>query len=225
MKYVYWDACICSGVLIIGGVVCLILFLAVVPYQHMKFHVLDASLTKFYLTNDDILHYNLAVNISVRNSNKIARISYHSIRSNASCYGKDLASVPLPSFLQGTKNTTLLHPVFQGQTLLKLRDSHLRDFNHDQRDGSYSIYVYLDVKTQLKNAGGGKGEEIGFRVICGLFRLHLLGSSSSNNQTGTGGLYKTKRCKVQTDEHFNAIMLFISLFFILFVAPCICIFF
>ncbi|RZC47657.1 hypothetical protein C5167_040602, partial [Papaver somniferum] len=145
----------------------------------MKFHVLEASLTEFYLTNDDILHYNLAVNISVRNSNKIARISYRSIRSNTSCYGKDLASVSLPSFLQGTKNTTLLHPVFQGQTLLKPRGSHLRDFNHDQRDGSYSIYVYLHVKTQLKHAGGGKGDKI-----------------------GTGGLYKTKRCKVHTDEDY-----------------------
>ncbi|KAI3909197.1 hypothetical protein MKX01_034941 [Papaver californicum] len=167
----------------------------------MKFHVNDASLAKFYLTNDDILHYNLAINISVRNGNKIERISYQGIRTEIFCYGKVLDLVPSPSFRQGTKNTTLLHPVFQGQTSLKLRGSRLKDFNNDQRDGSYSIYIYLYLTTQLKHAGGGKSSKSDFIVKCGLFRLHLLGSSSSSdNQTGIGGLFKTKRCKVYADR-------------------------
>ncbi|KAI3893335.1 hypothetical protein MKW92_017776 [Papaver armeniacum] len=170
----------------------------------MKFHVNDASLAKFYLTNDDILHYNLSINISVRNSNKIERISYQGIRSEIFCYGKNLALVPLPSFRQGTKNTTLLHPVFQGQTSLKLRGSHLKDFNIDQRDGSYSIYVYLYLTTQLKHAGGGKSGKSDFIVKCGLFKFRLLGSSSSSssseNQTGIGGVFKTRRCKLYADR-------------------------
>ncbi|KAI3854135.1 hypothetical protein MKX03_022148 [Papaver bracteatum] len=167
----------------------------------MKFHVIDASLTEFYLTNDDILHYKLAVNISVRNSNKMERISYHHIHSYPYCYGRYLHGVPLSSFRHGTKNTTFLYPVFQGQTKLKLlRGSQLRDFNYDQRDGNYSIYVYLYLTTQLKHAVGGKSGNRDYIVKCGSFRLHLLGSSSysssSNNQTGTSGLFKTKRCKV-----------------------------
>ncbi|XP_026460783.1 putative syntaxin-24 [Papaver somniferum] len=168
----------------------------------MKFHVIDASLTEFYLTNDDILHYNLAINISVRNSNKIERISYDNFRSEIYSYGEYLGSVSLPSFWQNTKNTTLLHPVFQGQTLVKLRGSRLRDFNYDQRDGNYSISVYLYVETELKHAGGGKSGFNGMEVECGLFRLHLLGSSSSSssNQTGIGSLFKTKRCKVYYDN-------------------------
>ncbi|XP_026439110.1 NDR1/HIN1-like protein 10 [Papaver somniferum] len=185
------------GLLILmGGIVCIVVFLEVLPYDNMKFHVIDASLSEFYLTNDDILHYNVAVNISVRNSNKVERISYRAIRSNPSCYGKDLASISLPSFWQGTKNTTLLHFVFQGQTSVKLRGSHLRDFNYDRRDGIYSIYVYLYLITRLKYAGGGKSGGRDTVVKCGSFRLHLLGSSSSNNQTGFGGLFHTKRCDV-----------------------------
>ncbi|MCL7026075.1 hypothetical protein MKW94_030374 [Papaver nudicaule] len=153
----------------------------------MKFHINDASLTEFYLTNDDILHYNLAVNISVRNINKIERDSYDKISSKTYCYGKDLALVSLPSFWQDTESTTLLHPVFQGQTSFKLRGSRLRDFNKDQRDGNYSIHLALRLRIQIKHAGGG---------------LHLLGSSSSspNNQTGTGGLFQTKRCKLSFYE-------------------------
>ncbi|KAI3886439.1 hypothetical protein MKX03_036726 [Papaver bracteatum] len=178
-----------------GGIASLLTFLCQVPYDNIKFHVIDASLTKFYLTNDDILHYNLAVNISVRNGNKLERISYPRIHSNPSCYGKDLPWVPLPSFRQGTKNTTMLYSVFQGQTSFKLRGSNLKDINDDQRDGSYSISLYLYITTQLKFAGGGKSVLRDFVVNCGLFRLHLLGSSSSNNQTGIGGLFKTKRCE------------------------------
>ncbi|KAI3975811.1 hypothetical protein MKX01_001027, partial [Papaver californicum] len=136
----------------------------------MKFHLIDASLTNFYLTNDDILHYNLALNISVRNSNKIERITYHDIISSTSCYGENLGSVSLPSFRQGTKNTTLLQPVFQGQKLVKLRGSHLEDFNNDQRDGSYSVSVYLYLTTKLKHAGGGESSYYAsFGVKCGLF--------------------------------------------------------
>ncbi|KAI3963022.1 hypothetical protein MKW98_028962 [Papaver atlanticum] len=179
----------------VGGVACLTIFIDFVPYQHMKFYVNDASLTEFYLTNDDVLHYNLAVNISVRNSNKMERISYSSIRSKTSCYGKYLALVPLLSFRQGTKSTAFLHPVLQGQTLLKLRGSYLKDFNHDQMDGSYTINVDLYLRTQLKHAGGGKGPKIDYRVKCGLFRVQLFGSPSSNNPEQIGGSFKTKRCE------------------------------
>ncbi|KAI3994650.1 hypothetical protein MKX01_027540 [Papaver californicum] len=171
--------------ILMGGIVCLAIFLEFLPYENMKFHITDASLTEFYVSNDDILHYNLAVNISVRNSNRIDRISYYGIRSNPFCYGKNLASVSLPSFRQGTKITTLLRPVYQGQmAAVKLRGSRLRDFNYDQRGGSYGISVYLYLITQLKYAGGGKSGRRDIVVKCGLFRLHLLGFSSSNNQTG-----------------------------------------
>ncbi|MCL7050706.1 hypothetical protein MKW94_027172 [Papaver nudicaule] len=182
-----------------GAIVCVIVLLDVIPFKNMKFYVNDASLTQFYLTNDDILHYNLAVNISVRNSNKMERVSYTDIRSEINCYGKDLPSVSLPSFSQGTKNTTILHhPVFHGQTSLKLRGSHLEDFNNDQRNGSYSISVYLYFTTQLTFAGGGKGIQSHYIAHCALSRLHLLNSSSTslNSQTRIGGLFTTKRCKV-----------------------------
>ncbi|XP_026439100.1 NDR1/HIN1-like protein 10 [Papaver somniferum] len=194
--------CACFLVMFVGAV-CLVVFLNVVPAKKMKFHVIDASLTEFYLTNEDILHYNLAVNISVRNSNKITQILYDNIRSKPSCYGNDLGFVSLPSFRQGTKNTTLLYPVFQGQTAIKLRGSHLRDFNNDQRDGSYSIYVHIYFSLQLKHAGGGRSIETDIRVKCGLLRLNLLDSSSSSSDkqsSETGNLFNTKRCKVYGTE-------------------------
>ncbi|KAI3909198.1 hypothetical protein MKX01_034942 [Papaver californicum] len=190
--------CGCSCLLIIiGGIVCLIVFLNILPFKAIKYHVIDASLTEFYLTNDEILHYNLKLNMSIRNSNKMERMFYHDIRSNPSCYGKDLASVSLPFFWQGTRNTTLLHPVFQGRTLFKPQGSHLRDFNNDQRDGNYKMDVNLYLTVQVKHAGGDKGVKLPFTVKCGLMGLQVLGSSSSNNQTRIGGLFNTTRCKAE----------------------------
>ncbi|MCL7038882.1 hypothetical protein MKW94_028008 [Papaver nudicaule] len=190
-------SCFLTTVIFIGGVVCLIVFLGVLPYKNIKFHVLDASLTQFYLTNDDILHYHLALNFSLRNSNKKTSISYYYIGSSTYCYGKDLAVVSLTPFRQGSKNTTVLAPVFQGQAPLKLRGSDLRDFNNDQRDGSYSIHVQLYLTSKLKYAGGGRGSNIGIIAKCGLLRIPLLGSSF-DNQTASGGIFNTKKCKVST---------------------------
>ncbi|XP_026460790.1 NDR1/HIN1-like protein 10 [Papaver somniferum] len=166
----------------------------------MKFHVTDASLKEFYVTNDDILHYKFAVNISVRNSNKLERISYRNIRIYPYCYGNYLPWVSLTAFWQGTKNTTLLPLVlFQGQSPVKLRGSNLKNFNNDQRDGSYNIYVVMYLTTQLKHAGGAKSGKRDFIVQCELFQLHLL-DSSANNQTGNGGLFRTKKCNVYNDN-------------------------
>ncbi|KAI3854125.1 hypothetical protein MKX03_022138 [Papaver bracteatum] len=196
-RFGLYSGCSCL-LIIIGGVLCLIVFLNILPFKAIKFHIIDASLTEFYVTNDDVLHYNLAVSISVRNSNKMDRMSYHGIRVNPSCYGRDLASISLPSFRQGSKNTTLLHPVFQGQTLFKLRGSHLRDFNNDQRVGTYQMDVNLYLTLQVKHAAGDKGVKLPLTVNCGLMGLHVLSSSSSsssNNQTRNGGLFKPTRCK------------------------------
>ncbi|KAI3987331.1 hypothetical protein MKX01_003081 [Papaver californicum] len=178
-------SCLLTTIIFIGGVACLIVFLGVLPYKNMKFHVIDASLTKFYLTNDDILHYNLALNISLRNSNKKTSISYYYIGSTTYCYNKDLALVSLTPFRQGSKNTTVLSPVFQGQASLKLRGM------------EYSIYVELYLTSKLTYAGGGRGSNVGIISKCGLLRLPLLGPSS-NNQTVIGGIFNTNRCKVYT---------------------------
>ncbi|MCL7023040.1 hypothetical protein MKW94_003189 [Papaver nudicaule] len=159
----------------------------------MKFHVMDALLTQFYLTSDDILQYNLALNIFVRNSDKMTGISYSYIDAAAYCYGKNVALVPLMPFQQDSKNTTLLRPVFRGQTSFKLLGSDLVQFSNDQRDGRYPIYIKLHLKSKLLY-GGERSSSTDGTVNCGWLRLPLLGSSSDNNQTVIG--FKTERCRV-----------------------------
>ncbi|KAI3887591.1 hypothetical protein MKW92_020279 [Papaver armeniacum] len=158
----------------------------------MKFHVADASLTRFNLTSDGILHYDLTFNITVRNSNKKIGIWYEQLESTTSCYGKDLGLVSLTPFRQGPKNTTLLRPVLQGITSLSLQGSNLRDFNNDQTDGSYSIFLNFNVIARLKYPGVGGSRPWYYKVKCGLVRLPLLLVNSSTH----AGLFNTRRCKV-----------------------------
>ncbi|MCL7023041.1 hypothetical protein MKW94_003190 [Papaver nudicaule] len=175
------------------------------PYKNIKFHVIDASLTQFYVTSDHILHYDLAVNISLTNRDKKTSVLYSYIDSKSDCYGKDLALVELVPFQQGSMNTTLLRPVFRGQSLFKLRGSDLRRFTNDQRNGSFRIRIELNLKTKLLYAGGGSSGTRDGTVFCGFLRLPLLGNSSSsynNNQTVTG--FKTKRCLVVVDGLFTS---------------------
>ncbi|KAI3984956.1 hypothetical protein MKX01_004724 [Papaver californicum] len=146
-------SCLLTTVIFIGGFVCLIVFLGVLPYKNMK------------------------------NSNKKTSISYYYIGSTTYCY--DLVSVSLTPFPQGSKNTTVLSPVFKGQASLKLRGSDLKDFSNGQRDGSYSIYVELYLTSKLTYAGGGRSSS-----------TSIVGPS--NNQTVTGGIFNTKSCKTST---------------------------
>ncbi|MCL7035814.1 hypothetical protein MKW94_001751 [Papaver nudicaule] len=180
----------------IVALICVVIFLSVIPLKNIKFHVTEASLTQFDITSGtDTLHYSLAVNISVRNSNKNMGIWYDRMESGTTCYGKDIGLVSLAPFRQGHKNTTLLHVVFHGNTSLRLQGSDLMDFNNDQRNESYSIFINLHGLLRLKWPGGGRSRRYHYKARCGLLRLPLI-NSSSTSQTVIASLHLNKTCKV-----------------------------
>ncbi|MCI32639.1 protein YLS9-like, partial [Trifolium medium] len=61
------------------------IFLLVITYSpsDIKFHVTDASLTKFNLTNNNTLDYKLEANITSRNPNKNVIVYYREITAIA----------------------------------------------------------------------------------------------------------------------------------------------
>ncbi|KAF3790851.1 hypothetical protein EJ110_NYTH15797 [Nymphaea thermarum] len=74
-----------------------------------------ALLKKFSITNKNILNFNLALDVRVRNPNKKIGIYYESLEAVAFYRGEKLGSVSVPSFYQDPENTTYGHPVFRGQ--------------------------------------------------------------------------------------------------------------
>ncbi|XP_031492145.1 NDR1/HIN1-like protein 10 [Nymphaea colorata] len=65
-----------------------------------------ASLTKFSITNKNILNFNLALDVRVRSPNKKIGIYYESLEAVAFHRGERLGSVSVRSFYQELENTT-----------------------------------------------------------------------------------------------------------------------
>ncbi|CAN4109464.1 unnamed protein product [Withania somnifera] len=78
--------CLCScifqiifTILIILGVIALVRWLVLRPNK-VKFYVTDVTLTQFdWSTTNNILHYDLAFNMTIRNPNKRIGVYYDSI--------------------------------------------------------------------------------------------------------------------------------------------------
>ncbi|XP_021818378.1 NDR1/HIN1-like protein 3 [Prunus avium] len=92
---------------------CIVISLYIHPFIPNS-AITRASLTEFSVTNNTTLHYNLALNISLRNRNKYYRTYYDNIELTASYKNQAFGTVNLNSFYQGVKNTTVLTLSFKG---------------------------------------------------------------------------------------------------------------
>ncbi|KAI3975241.1 hypothetical protein MKX01_039277 [Papaver californicum] len=109
-----------------------------------------------------MLHYNLAVDLNLRNPNSKIGDYYDQIEARAFYDGRRFSSVTLTPFYQGHKNTTILRPVFKGQRLLP----NVQDvYNKDMTDGKFNIEVKLYLKMRFK-AGVVETFKVKPRVKC-----------------------------------------------------------
>lgn len=75
----------------------------------VKFRIDDTKLTRFDLDiGNNNLHYNLSLSFSIRNSNRLIGIHYDRFQAMVYYSDKRLASVFVPPFYQGHKNTTVV---------------------------------------------------------------------------------------------------------------------
>ncbi|MCL7024426.1 hypothetical protein MKW94_030898 [Papaver nudicaule] len=150
------------SILIALGIAVLIVWLILRPINHLNFHVQDATLTQFNVTENNMLHYNLAVALNLRNPNTKIGVYYDQIEARAFYDGQRFDSVMLTPFYQGHKNTTILRPVFSGQRLLPNVQG---EFNKDKSDGKFNIQVKLYLHMRFK-AGVVKTTKFKPRVKC-----------------------------------------------------------
>ncbi|XP_021289302.1 NDR1/HIN1-like protein 10 [Herrania umbratica] len=139
---------IITAVVVIGLAV--LIFWLIFRPNKVKFHVTDASLTEFNLTTNNTLHYNLAVNITVRNPNKRIGIYYDRIEARAYYEDQRFDTLNLTPFYQGHKNTSFLNPVFRGEHLVMLGADETSKFNEEKTSGIYSIDVKLYLRIRFK---------------------------------------------------------------------------
>ena len=179
--------CLISFLLQLIGLVAVtvaLVFLIFHPSK-VKIHVTDASLTLFNFTTT--LNYNLALNITIRNPNKMIGIYYDSIEASAFFGDRWFGSVSLRPFYQGHKNTTILSPVFEGQQLVSLGASDLSVFNSEKSAGVYDINVKLNLRIRFKLGNKIKSWRIKPEIKCDL-KVPLI----SNGKSGAGTFEATK---------------------------------
>ncbi|VVB02272.1 unnamed protein product [Arabis nemorensis] len=176
------------ALIVILGLAALIFWLIVRP-QTIKFHVTEASLTRFEHTSpDNILRYNLALTVPVRNPNKRIGVYYDRIEAHAYYDGKRFSSTTLTPFYQGHKNTTVLRPTFQGQNLVIFDAGESRTYNAERIAGVYDIEIKFRLRVRFK-LGDLKSRRIRPKVNCDDLRLSL---STLNGNTTSSTIFPLK---------------------------------
>lgn len=135
--------------------------------NRVNFHANQASLTQFNFTGNGTLHYNLALNITVRNPNKRIGVYYDRIEARASYHDARFDAVTLTPFYQGHKNTSYLRPAFDGQNLVLLGSKGKTEYNKERDSGVYNIDVDLYLRVRFK-LGWFKTSRFKPEVKCGL---------------------------------------------------------
>lgn len=136
------------AIVVVVGLAVLILWLVFRPNK-LKFDVTGAELTQFNVTGNQ-LHYNLALNLTVRNPNKRIGVYYDVIEASSFYKDQRLNTQWLPPFYQGHKTTTVLSPDFAGQPVVLLAGEKLAEFNAEKLAGAFDVDVKLRLQLRLK---------------------------------------------------------------------------
>ncbi|XP_068308720.1 NDR1/HIN1-like protein 10 [Pyrus communis] len=138
----------------LGSLFSLLIFWLIFLPKEPKFFVTNSTLTQFDFTNaTNTLHYNLALNITIRNPNRRVGFYYNCIEAIANYRLKRFALVTLTStpIYQGHKNTTVLKQVFlEGQGEVVFGQNDISNFNSETAAGVYNIDIHLAVKVSDK---------------------------------------------------------------------------
>ncbi|KAM3300568.1 hypothetical protein ACQJBY_041542 [Aegilops geniculata] len=126
----------------------LTVFLLWILYRPDRFHprVDSAILTALDMTDTGALRYDLAADLSFRNSNSRLGIRYLDIGATAFYNGTKLGSAQnlLPtSFSQGPRNTTVLHPAFRGVVAVDVGVA--TELDKERAAGTVHVRVSVDL--------------------------------------------------------------------------------
>ncbi|EHA8587569.1 protein YLS9-like [Cocos nucifera] len=157
------------------GVAFLVLWLMFRPHK-IKVAVETATLTRFNLTastNVTHLSYNLSTDISLQNSYKRVGIYYDDLHSESYYGGERFGFMTLPTFYQSHKNTTMLHPVMEGTSVIGLKSSSMDEFKNDEKMGFFNVDVWLIGQVRYK-FGSVVSRRRRLRVRCSKLRVQFV---------------------------------------------------
>ncbi|KAM1754948.1 hypothetical protein ACFX11_007305 [Malus domestica] len=167
------DYCSCLGVIL--NILTILAILAFLGKQHSQLQP-------------------LALNFTIRNSNKRAGIDYRGIQvigkyRNKKFFVASLSSTP---FYQDHKNTTVVPVVLQGQQWVKFRKHDVSKFNLETAAGVYNIRVEFRLRIRYKRVRILKKITDSPKIYCKQVKVPL----SGYNETSAGGFkFNPTKCK------------------------------
>jgi hypothetical protein len=168
----------------------------VISPTSVKFHVTDATLSEFNLTNNNnTLYYNFKLNVTLRNPNNNIIVYYRRITAIAWYKDNDFSYLSLSPFDQGHKNTTFLGPIeFIGNTRFKLGRKQLDEYFEETRLGVYNdLAVDFDVRIRAKFGSFYKTGRFNPPVVqCRRLRVPLVSSKGTNSSSTFS--FSDRRC-------------------------------
>ncbi|KAK2367655.1 NDR1/HIN1 protein [Trifolium repens] len=184
-----------------------VLWIVISP-SSVKFHITDATLTEFNITNNNTLYYNFKVNVTARNPNNNIIVNYRQITAIAWYKDNDFGYESLAPFDQGHKNTTFLGPiVFNGSRAIKLGHQQLDEYFEETRLGNYNdLAVDFDVQIKAKFGRFKSGRFSPPIVQCRRLRVPLVSTSNSTHSLSSLS-FSERRCSSGsffTDRNANA---------------------
>ncbi|XP_073155630.1 NDR1/HIN1-like protein 3 [Henckelia pumila] len=182
--------CVCQilcTILVVVGIVVLVCWLIFRPNE-VKFYATGAELTQFNIDNNNMLYYNLAVNLTIRNPNRRIGVYYDRIEATAIYEGQRVSTKELVPFYQGHKSTNYLNAEFSGQQPITLGAGELSDHNQNKISNVYEIDVKLRLRIRLK-LGAVKTPRMKPKIECDL-KIPL----ASNGTTTSVVVFETTRC-------------------------------
>ncbi|KAK7392668.1 hypothetical protein VNO78_21112 [Psophocarpus tetragonolobus] len=175
-------------VLIIVAIVALLFWFIVRP-NVVKYYVNDATLTQFSYDTYETLHYDLALNVSIRNPNRRVGIYYDQVQALGLYQDLQFGNQTLGPFFQHTKNTTFLTPLFKGQHLTPLSSDQVSVFDKDKGSGVYPIDFKLFLTVRFKFLFF-KSPSVNPRIRC---ELHVP-LKSRNSTASPNAAFQTVEC-------------------------------
>ncbi|XP_020233462.1 NDR1/HIN1-like protein 3 [Cajanus cajan] len=164
---ILWILFVCIIVFVV--LVILVLYSVIQP-RPFKFQVSEARLTEFNYSDDgsNTLRYNLVLNFTAINPNKMLSIYYDKVEGHVLYGGVWVDSTHVvtwnTSFRQYTKSTDPMNGRFWGRHVVVLDAS---DFERDKRNGVFNIDLRLNFGIRLR-LGDFIAGDMKPRAQCGL---------------------------------------------------------
>lgn len=187
-----WVTVIILGLILLAAIAGAILYVLYRP-QRPTFAISGLKISSLNLTSTSHLNTNINLNITARNPNKKLVYTYSpmTITLTTDKDGIVIGNGLLPSFVHGTKNTTLLKATITSDGQQQLDDNSAGVLKTDLKSKN-GVALKLELNTKVKaKMGGLKTPKVGIRVNCEGIRATV-----PSGKTATTASVSNVKCKV-----------------------------